>query len=431
MTFQPERSNYLSFGQGNANHDIAVGKPAIQSSASRWSSRRAAEADASIATDPQAPPSTGSHTDIESQPWWQVDLLSEYAVTKIVLTKAVSTARPMGHFHIMLSSSGLDESWVIVYTSSNDALVNYIRYGTITIEVPAFSLARFVRIQLTNFGCLYLHKCQIYGHTLSNTERQLLKQQLTSQRPQKAQMLRSRAAEIFCNRRGHISPIDMNYIFVDDDIYPACIVELLDNGFYEWRERHAVREILKGGHHVLEIGTAIGVVSMLVASLVGSHNLHTYEANPSLIDDANCNFKLNEYEGIEVKWGIVHNKKQFRGASATAPFYIFENFLASRCNVSTSSSEVCERIVVPTMCLEDAIRSHNANVLLCDIEGGEVELLVDSDLTGIETIISEVHYDIVGRASIDTMIKYLVSQGFSINCQLSGQNILVADRCRF
>jgi len=38
---------------------------------------------------------------------------------------------------------------------------------------------------------------------------------------------------------------------------------------------------------------------------------------------------------------------------------------------------------VPVFCLEDEIEAHRANVLICDIEGGEVDLRMQSDLAGI------------------------------------------------
>ena len=65
--------------------DLALDKPALQSSTSRWSSRNAAEADAAIATNGDIESPICFHTDLEFQPWWQVDLLEAFLIEKLLI----------------------------------------------------------------------------------------------------------------------------------------------------------------------------------------------------------------------------------------------------------------------------------------------------------------------------------------------------------
>jgi hypothetical protein len=52
--------------------------------------------------------------------------------------------------------------------------------------------------------------------------------------------------------------------------------------------------------------------------------------------------------------------------------------------------------------------------LICDIEGGEIELLIGADLAGIRLIIMEVHNWAVGVRSTDAMLRWLIVNGFNV-----------------
>jgi hypothetical protein len=66
--------------------------------------------------------------------------------------------------------------------------------------------------------------------------------------------------------------------------------------------------------------------------------------------------------------------------------------------------------------------------MICDIEGGEVDLLTQADLAGINTIIIETHYRIVGKAPTDQLIRKLIIEGFSIDLENSFRHVLVLQR---
>ena len=93
-------------------------------------------------------------------------------------------------------------------------------------------------------------------------------------------------------------------------------------------------------------------------------------------------------------------------------------------SASEDDEGISKKVQAPVFCLEDEIKVHRANVLICDIEGGEVDLIMQSDLTGISKIIIEIHYGWAGQRETDEMIRKLNSDGFSIQPALSGHSVI-------
>jgi hypothetical protein len=87
----------------------------------------------------------------------------------------------------------------------------------------------------------------------------------------------------------------------------------------------------------------------------------------------------------------------------TVDFYIAKHFWASRLRASEHDENILKKVRVPVFCLENEVETHRANVLICDIEGGEVDLLMRSDLGGITKIIIETHYGFAGERETDEM----------------------------
>jgi hypothetical protein len=105
---------------------------------------------------------------------------------------------------------------------------------------------------------------------------------------------------------------------------------------------------------------------------------------------------------------------RFGSAPSEVEFSIARDFWSSRLHVGPITEDIIETVRVPTACLEDQIEAHRATVLICDIEGGEIELLIGADLAGIRLIIMEVHNWAVGVRSTDAMLRWLIVNGFNV-----------------
>ena len=67
-------------------------------------------------------------------------------------------------------------------------------------------------------------------------------------------------------------------------------------------------------------------------------------------------------------------------------------------------------------------------MIICDIEGGEIELFNGADLASIRLIIMETHYGFVGDAVTDAMIRNFILQGFSLHLGETQQQVVVLRR---
>jgi hypothetical protein len=147
-----------------------------------------------------------------------------------------------------------------------------------------------------------------------------------------------------------------------------------------------------------------------------------------VVADARINFERNGLPEIRSRVGILRARSAMRADERDVPFYVAKPFWGSRLNASVSESNVIRVDSVPVYCLEDEIRAHGATALICDIEGGEAELLSQADLRGIRKIVIETHYWAAGKAAVDAMMRKLIMDGFSLDLDLSAHHFSVLTR---
>jgi FkbM family methyltransferase len=392
--------------------NLALNRPALQSSTSAWSISPKAEIDASVANNGDLIANTFFHTDHETGPWWQVDLEGEFLIERIVIHNRLDMKARLKHFTLLRSHDG--EDWIEFFKKTDESI--FAAYP-VSIDTPC--LARFVRLRLDGRGVLHFRECEIYGRPAEAEEKvHLLAADQTVTRE------RRRPPE---GRNGHFTRIGGFDVFVDDDRYAEPIRKALDAGHYEGRERKLVNEFLRPADRVIEVGTAIGVVAMTASAIVGPANVLTFDANPEIVMDAQENFRRNGLHAIASHVGVLACRRKFI-EKRTAEFYISKDFWASRLNASATSPDIVRSETVPILCLEREIATHDANVLICDIEGGEVQLLTGADLSRLRLIILETHYWAAGEAPTDAMIRDLIMQGFSLHLGASGGHVLVLRR---
>jgi FkbM family methyltransferase len=406
--------------------NLALGRPATQSSVSSWSNLPTPEADARGANNGKIDGLAGFHTDIEPFPWWQVDLQSTCLLRAVRLFNRQECAARLRHFNILSSIDGVN--WLTLYRKSDEAIFGATDMKPYTAELPSESVGRFVRVQLIGKDCLHFCECEVLGTELEPARAKLVEDHFRDRLAEVERRDEAREAELRDGRQGHLTTIGSAGVFVDTDKYSALLIKSLTQGGYEARERELVGALLRVEDRVLEIGTAVGAVTMTAAKIVGAENVLTYEANPQIAADARRNFAYNDLAAIQARVGVLCNRKLFAGAPEQMEFFISRNFWASRLYVGVDGQDIVETVHVPTACLEEQISAHRATALICDIEGGEVELLTDADLTGIRLIIMETHNWAVGAKSTDAMMRALIVSGFNVDLHHSGNGIAVLYR---
>jgi FkbM family methyltransferase len=157
---------------------------------------------------------------------------------------------------------------------------------------------------------------------------------------------------------------------------------------YESAEVRFVKKYLKQSYDVIELGSSIGVIACQVGKRIHRKNkIICVEANPYLKEVIEENLKYNKVESFEIiSCAINYNTENEH-----------VNFLCGKRNVDgrLSSSEVHGSIKLPKSTLSSILKQFSIKdfVLICDIEGSEVELLINdiNSLDNCKQIIMETH----------------------------------------
>ena len=336
--------------------NIALNRPATQSSTSKWSTSQDRQVDASVANNGDLISQRWFHTEEELNPWWQVDLETPSLIQEVVIHNRADQAPRLARFKLLRSNDG---SEYFEFYHKSDASV----FSDLVIPVREGVIARYIRVQLLGRGYLHFRECEVFG-----SEVDVARQRSALREDQESARLRMALPD---GRQGIVSAIGSFHVFVDEIFYGEKVQCALKAGNYEARERDLVSRFIKPGDRVLEVGTAVGIVSMTAAAIVGAENVTTFEANPDLVSDAQANFLRNGLSGIRSHAGILANKTKFRDG-AQLDFHISRDFWASRLDAGQNKSDIVRTVKVPMYCFEKEIEQNNVNVLCATLRVGRL-----------------------------------------------------------
>ena len=144
--------------------NVALNKPAIQSSTSEWSLNSTIEADARIATNGDTTSDACFHTDYEDSPWWQVDLQEEFTIERIRIFNRRDLPEQLTHFTVLTSLTGKTDDWLQLYRKDTDTTFGRGNDDPFVVTPDIQCIARFVRIRLDRVGFLHFRECEVLGH---------------------------------------------------------------------------------------------------------------------------------------------------------------------------------------------------------------------------------------------------------------------------
>lgn len=176
------------------------------------------------------------------------------------------------------------------------------------------------------------------------------------------------------------------------------------NNRYESTECATIREILKAGDRVLEFGAGVGLLSTIAAQVEGVESVTAIEANPELVPVINETHRLNDVSMVELLNGVVVSNQRKR-----APFYLRADFWAS--SMEPDSREYNKKKHLPCFNVQTLIEDKKPTVIVCDIEGGEVGLFDDADLSGVRAIVLEFHPKVYGAEIVEEITQGIEAKG--------------------
>ena len=196
-------------------------------------------------------------------------------------------------------------------------------------------------------------------------------------------------------------------ISTERDSLPRFVRSALFKGTYESHERAFVRRLLRPGDRVLEIGTGIGVVSLLAAKICGAGKVRSYEANPLLEPLIRGNYALN---------GLTPDlwMRAITVDGQPITFFRSDNIISSS---TRDRGRHAEMLTVESDRLDDVVEAHRPDVIIMDVEGAEIDLLSHAGLAGVRHIVVEVHPHITGEDRITAMLARLASIGFRLEAE--------------
>lgn len=182
-------------------------------------------------------------------------------------------------------------------------------------------------------------------------------------------------------------------------------------GLYERLEARVVMATLQADDRVLELGSGVGYLSTLCARRTGSERVFAVEANPAMEPYIRETFRLNEVSP-KLEMCVLGD------CDGEVPFNVNDNY---------SSSSLHDRggktISVRQKSFAGMLAEAQPTYLICDIEGGEVPLLIDTPLTGIRKICIEIHPHIIGNHDCSRLMQKLLEEGFDCDWTLSGDGV--------
>lgn len=393
--------------------NIALNKPAVVSSTCRWSTHEDVRREAQLGNDGKRESSNFFHTAKEFEPWWYVDLRGIYEIQSVKIINRYGHSHRFKSFVIHWSPNG--DNWFELYRNEEKS-----PFEEKIFQADSPTAARFLRIQALGYTYLHLSEIEVFGKLLNAEDQcRILKSHTVTPTPKDF-------TGAYGDRDGEMAEFD-GISILNDATYPDRIRNSLARGWYEQNERRLLGELLEPGDRLLEIGTAIGAVAMTAARMIGSDNVLTFDANPEIVEHARQNFKYNRLERINSQVGVL-NKMVDYIEGQVADFGVAEIFWSSRIVTGNKNHDIVRTVKVPTFCLEEEIKKFGATCMICDIEGGEAQLLNGAKLDNIRFIVMETHYGAVGEKAIDEMIGYLIGQGFSLHLGLSAGQVIVLRR---
>lgn len=185
-------------------------------------------------------------------------------------------------------------------------------------------------------------------------------------------------------------------------------IERINTGKYEGAEINGALALVTSSDRVLELGAGLGIVGAVIAKNTQPEAMVSFEANPNLIPHIRRLYQMNSLsDRIDLRNQVLLATPD---RPETVDFHLGNSFLGSSLVAQVARKQ--RKISVETADFEEVRTQLNPTILVMDIEGGELDLLQDADLTGIRAVILEFHPALYGDSGMRRCKNMLRDQGF-------------------
>ena len=190
---------------------------------------------------------------------------------------------------------------------------------------------------------------------------------------------------------------------------PEIVLAMKSEG-YEYPEIRGLKRALCSGDRVLELGSGLGIITALAGRAVAPEGkVLSFEANLAMISDTQKFLADHGISNVELRHSVLVPKAK----DEKRDFHLTRSFASS--SLFSSDKKVHEVISVPAVQLNDIVAEFKPNVLVCDIEGGELELIPALDASGLRAVVMELHPDRLSVAQLAEIDAALAAHGLIPN----------------
>jgi FkbM family methyltransferase len=205
----------------------------------------------------------------------------------------------------------------------------------------------------------------------------------------------------------------------------ASVVMAILSNSYEDPEIRGLQRVVRAGDRVLELGTGLGVVSALAARATApSGRVLSFEANPQIIPDTMAFLAHHGVSNIEIRHAVLVPDAT---AGDTREFHLASSFSVGSL-MGGEGRRSREVISVPAEDLNKVVADFAPDVLLCDIEGAEIDLIPALDASRLRAVVIELHPDRLSADQLGKIRAALASFGLLPNLPVPGGTVEVFTR---
>lgn len=187
----------------------------------------------------------------------------------------------------------------------------------------------------------------------------------------------------------------------------APIMEQIYNREYERPEISGLSRVVRPGDRILELGAGLGIISALAARAAGPGGaVRSYEANPALIPDTQAFLATNHVHTVDlINAVLVPDDSPSSRHLHLAGSFAESSLLGAEGRNPQGSVEV------PAQSLAAVLQDFRPDVLICDIEGAEVDLFPAFPPSTLRAAVVELHPDRLTADQIRSIHAGMAAQG--------------------